>query len=138
MKLDAHGLEIELRPARVADDEGWCRVHVYAEASGFSGRFEAWLQVEDLARFRRELAAMYASVGRASTATLASAEPDIWVELTMRTLGGIAGRYELESERRDGAATMLSGAFELDQSFLPELQESVGLLIQQLQGQNVA
>lgn len=137
MKLSTHGLYIEISPARAADDEDWCRVHVAAEANGFTGRFEAWLQVGDLVQFQRELLAMHESVGRESTATLSSAEPGIRIELVMHALGGITGQYELESERRDGTATNLSGAFELDQSYLPSIQEGVGGLVEQLQGKNL-
>jgi hypothetical protein len=61
MKLTAHGLRIELRPRRTADDEEWVRVQVLVAAHGFTGDFEAWLQVSDLARFENELRVMYDS-----------------------------------------------------------------------------
>lgn len=132
MRLTAHGLRIELLHRRAADDEDWVRVQVVAAAHGFTGDFEAWLQLGDLLRFERELGLMYESVGKPGTATLASAEPDIQIELTMHPLGSIVGRYSLECE-----PNVLSGSFELDQSFLPELRQSIGELAEQLRGTNV-
>ncbi len=128
MKLSAHGLHIELVPVTRADSEEWARVRVIIRVSGFQGDFEAWLQSSDLQRFAKELATLYQSVGKPAIATLASAEPDIQVTLTMHALGSITGKYALESERPDGVPTVLSGAFALDQSYLPELQQSVEAL----------
>jgi len=134
MDLSTHGLHLELRPACTADGEGWCRVQVKVRANGFRGEFESWLQLNDIERFKNQLSAMSASIGKVCIATLASAEPDIRMELSMHPLGNITGRYALESERRDGIATMLSGAFDLDQSFLPSLQQGIDELLEQLQG----
>jgi hypothetical protein len=138
MKISCHGLTIELIPLRSFDDEGWCRVQVQAVVPGFEGNCEAWLQSADLVRFESQIGAMYESVGLPGTATLASAEPDLEVVLTMQRMGGVSGRYRLESERRDGVPTVLSGAFEMDQSFLPALQGSVGELLSDLGGHHEA
>ncbi|WP_124948816.1 WapI family immunity protein [Sulfuriferula thiophila] len=137
MKLHAHGLHIELRPQRLVDDEDWVRVQVLVEANGFSGDFEAWLQLGDLTHFANEVGVMYESVGKSSTAVLASAEPDIIIKLEMQSLGGIVGNYSLESERPDGIPTVLSGAFNIDQSFLPSLRQSIDSLIVDLGGKHV-
>jgi len=137
MKLHAHGLQIELRPRRLVDDEDWVRVQVLIEANGFSGNFEAWLQLGDLERFANEIDAMYESVGESSTAVLVSAEPDIRINLAMQSLGGIVGTYALESERVDGIPIVLSGAFNIDQSFLPSLRQSIYSLIADLGGKHV-
>lgn len=135
MKLSSSGLQLELLARRRANDEDWCRVQVEARANGFRGEFEAWLQTADLERFSSAVDHMYKSVGQANIATLSSAEPDIVVSLTMHPLGGIDGRYRLESERRDGAPTVLSGVFEIDQSFLPVLHESIETLLSELRGE---
>jgi len=132
MKLSANGLRIELLPRRAADDEDWVRVQVVVAARGFTGNFEASLQLSDLLRFERELAVMYDSVEKRATAALSSAEPDIQIELAMQPLGSIVGKYSLECE-----PTVLSGTFELDQSFLPELRQSINALAEQLRGENV-
>lgn len=134
MKINTHGLTLEVVAQETADEEGWCRVHVHALAPGFEGNFDAWLQTCDLDRFGTEIGHLYDAVGQPGTATLASTEPDIEVVLTMGRMGGISGRYRLESERRDGEATVLSGAFEIDQSFLPGLQGSVQALLAELGG----
>jgi len=120
------------------DDEDWVRVQVIVEATGFAGGFEGWLQLEDLKRFKHEVEVMYAEVGTPMNATLGSAEPDIWVQMRSLPLGNIEGTYRFESERRDGKPTALLGAFSLDQSFLPELAQSIMVLVTELGGSNVA
>ena len=75
---------------------------------------------------------MYASVGQSLSALLASAEPGIYVRLAMQPLGAMLGTYALESDRAEGTPTVLSGAFQIDQSFLPSLQASVETLVHEL------
>jgi hypothetical protein len=110
---------------------------VLVETNGFVGDFEAWLQLGDLERFANEIGAMYESVEKSSTAVLVSAEPDIQINLAMQSLGGIVGTYALESERPDGIPTVLSGGFNIDQSFLPSLRQSIYSLIADLGGKHV-
>lgn len=129
MKLVTGPFQLELSPKRTVDREDWVRAQAVVAAVGFAGNFEAWLQLEDLKRFQGQLEVMYAAIGTPRTADLMGAEPDIKVHLQSQPLGGILGNYRFESERREGAATALSGSFELDQSFLPELAESVRGLI---------
>ena len=132
MKLSAHGLQLELLPRGLVDDEDWVRVQVVTVVNGFHGEFEAWLQSTDLDRFRREINSLYVAVGQAGKATLASAEPEIEIVLTMRPNGAVDGTYKFESERRNGYATVLSGGFEIDQSFLPELERDIQVLLSEL------
>ena len=134
MNLSSGELTIELQPRRSVDDEDWVRVQVVVGANGFRGDFEAWLQLGDLSRFRDELEDMHQCVGQRKSAVLASAEPDIEVRLDMQPLGQIHGRYAFESERINGQPTVLSGSFEIDQSYLPRLRASVDSLIWQLGG----
>ena len=136
MNLVTQALQIRLLPLRVADDEDWVRVQVTLAASGFTGNFEAWLQLADLERFEQELAAMYLAVGKPATAELSSAEPGIFVHLEMQSLGSIVGEFSFESERPAGVPTVLKGGFAIDQSFLPELQQSVNALAIQLKAKN--
>jgi hypothetical protein len=136
MKLDTHGFSLELLARRTVDDEDWVRVQVVAAAPGFTGDFEAWLELNAIQRFKAEVQSMYEAVGKRGTATLGCAEPDISVELEMQPLGGILGTYRLESERLDGGPTVLSGAFSLDQSYLPGLVESLESLVAELQSKN--
>ncbi|MGZ8226109.1 MAG: WapI family immunity protein [Methylococcaceae bacterium] len=137
MKIHAQGLQIELCPRQLVDDEDWIRVQVLVEVNGFSGDFEAWLQLGDLERFANGIGAMYESVGKSSTAVLVSTEPDIHINLAMQSLGVIVGTYALESERLDGTPTVLSGAFNIDQSFLPSLHQSIYPLITDLGGKHL-
>lgn len=136
MKLTAGTFRIELFPRRRVDDEDWVRVQLVASALGFVADFEAWLQLEDLRRFGREVETMYSTLG--GIAELSSAEPDIRLRLTATSMGQIAGNYRFESEHREGGATVMSGAFELDQSYLPAVVASVGGLVAELGHQNVA
>jgi hypothetical protein len=132
VELRSDGLELHLRPAKLADGEGWAKVHVAVRTSGFGGEFTAWLEIDDLRRFADELHAMETNLGREAHASLAGAEPDIAIELTSNHLGHIAGHYVLESGRRDGVPTALSGAFDLDQSYLQAMQRDIKSLIAEL------
>jgi hypothetical protein len=132
MELRTHGLELHLHPVGQADSEGWSRVQVEVRVSGFLGRYTAQLQLEDLERFEDELQRMEDGLGQENRAALYSAEPDLSIELDMNRLGQIKGRYVFESERRDGVPTALTGAFEMDQSFLPSLRQQCAALASQL------
>ena len=136
MKLDTHGLSLELLARRTVDDEDWVRVQVVATAPGFTADFEAWLELNAIKRFKAEIRSMYEAVGKLGTATLRCAQTDINVELEMQPLGGILGTYKLESKRLDGGPTFLSGAFTLEQSYLPGLVESLESFIAELQSKN--
>ena len=116
---------MKLAPYSKADSEGWARVTVTLACYGFHGDFIAWLQVEDIRRFEAELLSMYRKIGNPSTARLCSREPDIHVELESDVRGHITGSYRLESERRNGTPTVLSGGFEMDQSFIPGLTQQL-------------
>jgi hypothetical protein len=109
------------------------RVEVEARVSGFIANYSAELQVEDLERFARELREMQDGLGRESTATLTSAQPDLLIELKMNRLGQISGRYAFESARRGGVPTVLSCAFDMDQSFLTSLQHGLATLVSAVQ-----
>ncbi len=138
MNLTAPALQLQLSPRRRADDEDWCRVQVVASAVGFAADFEAWLQTSDLERFAQELDAMYRSVGAPGTATLSSAEPNIYLEFSMQRLGGVTGKYMLQGEAEAGGSSTLAGTLEADQSFLPAIRESVLTLVSQLRQPNAA
>ncbi|KRH99694.1 hypothetical protein [Curvibacter sp. PAE-UM] len=138
MKIATRGLELELVVLRPADEEGWCRVRASVQVPGFDGEIEAWLQTDDLSRFAAELRALDENVGQPGSARLASAEPDIELVISTQRLGAISGRYRLESERREGVPTVLSGAFDADQSFLPGMVDDVKALLSELGGAHEA
>ncbi len=110
------------------------RVHVTAKADVFAGDFEAWLQLNDLVRFKTELEHMDANIGKSNSAQLVSHEPGVEVTLSMRPLGQIEGSYVFENENTGSGSTKLSGSFELDQSYLLALTSSVESLILELGG----
>ena len=138
MNLHTPTIQLQLSPRQRADDEDWCRVQVTASAGRFTADFDAYLQTADLERFADELEALHRGVVTPALATLASAEPNVYVQLSMQRLGGISGKYELQGEEGAGGTARLSGTFEADQSYLPSLQESVRTLISQLRSQNAA
>jgi hypothetical protein len=134
MKISAPGLELDVSARSLCTDEDWCWVHVTADVPGFAARFDAQLQAEDLSRFAAEVGRLHESVGEPGTATLSSYERGLEITLTMHKLGGILGRYRFESERIGGDPAVLSGPFEMDQSFLPALREEVLDLLGELKG----
>ena len=122
MQLRTPTFRVDLEALRRADDEDWARVRVEVDAGGFTGNFEAWLQVGDLDNFSKQLGALYENVGQAGTARLACAERGIDLSLSMETMGGIAGQYDFFDER---TSATLSGSFNIDQSYIPEWRNCV-------------
>jgi len=134
MKFRADGLALKIEPHSKADPEDWAKVLVESRCHGFTGHFIAWLQTEDLARFARQLSRMVTDIGQELTGTLVSAEQDLEFELKMDQRGHIKGSYRFESERRDGTPTVLSGAFDMDQTYIPLLLTQVQKLTERLRG----
>ena len=129
MELKATGLQMNLVPHSKADEEDWAKVALTIGCNGFRGEFVAWLQTRDIQRFRNELVTMYQSIGTPAKARLCSAEPDIDIELSSDWRGHIVGNYRFESERINGTPTVLSGGFEMDQSFIPDLTKQLEGLV---------
>ncbi len=117
MKIEAHGLSLELAPVNALDDKDWCRVRVIAEVPNFQATFVAYLQGADLKRFRKQVESLYSNVGNAGEATLTSVESGISLSLCSNVLGGIAGTYRLQGEFLEGGAPTLTGGFQMDQSY---------------------
>jgi hypothetical protein len=134
MKIDAHGLGLELLAVDLLDREDWCRVRVLAQVPGFHADFVAYLQGADLRRFRDDANAMYDAVGKPKEITLGSFEPGISLTLAMQTLGGIRGKYKFQGDFVEGGAPCLMGNFELDQSYLPSLSDGIDQLLAELAG----
>ncbi|MES2413170.1 MAG: hypothetical protein V4614_05170 [Pseudomonadota bacterium] len=134
MKINTHGLALELSLADPLDEEDWCRVRVVAEVPSFQASLVAFLQGADLARFRSEIETMYANLGKAADATLVSVEPGVSISLSIGTLGGIVGTYKLQEEFVEGGAPTLTGGFQMDQSYLPSLMDGIDKLLAELGG----
>ena len=75
---------------------------------------------------------MVDGLGRELKASLVSTELDLEIELRSDRRGQIDGSYRFVSERRDGIPTELSGAFDMDQTYIPPLLAQVRNLIESL------
>lgn len=137
MKLATHGLSLELQAQQRANGEDWVTVRTVVVVPGFNGDFEANLQLDDLLRFKAQLRSLYENACLPSKAILSSADPGVRVELNMQALGVIRGKYEFESTVVE-EPTVLSGGFSLDQSYLPNLIESIESLVSELRPANAA
>jgi hypothetical protein len=125
IELNAHGAAFVISVHQPADVEGWCKVRVEVRTNGFVGETIAWLEKESLERFGDDLGWMIQNLGKECTAHLCSVEPDLDIQIKMNRLGQIIGTFALESERREGVPTVLSGSFDMDQTFLPHLKTQV-------------
>ena len=129
MGLHTASFSLELTGRRIVDDEDWVRVWAEVTVGVFAGGLEAYLQLEDLRRFKREIELLHANVGVPGEAVLSGIEPFIHLDLKSDRLGSIAGTCKLEDE---SSCAQLSGTFSIDQSYLPELAVSVKNLIASL------
>lgn len=134
IEINADGANIKIEAHSRNLDDDWCRVRVHVQTNGFEGKTIAWLLEEDLRVFQKQLVLMMENLGTPSSARLYSAEPDLDIQLKMNRLGQIHGVFALESERRDGVPTVLSGSFEMDQTFLPPLDKQLQALLVQIKG----
>ena len=125
IEFRADGLALKMEAHSRAAAEDWARVLVESQSNGFHGQFIAWIQTEDLTRFANQLSRMVSDLGRELTASLVSAELDVYLELRSDRRGHINGSYRFESERREGTPTVLSGAFDMDQTYIPRLLAEV-------------
>ena len=132
--LNTHGASFIIVAHSPNDVEGWCKVHVQVETNGFHGETIAWLVTEGLISFEKDLGTMMQNIGKDSRARLCSPKPDLDIQLMMNHLGQIQGTFAIESERRDGIPTVLSGSFSMDQSFLPTLRRGINDLVKALKG----
>ena len=121
MKLNCHRFNLAIEPRSKAGPEGWLHFLVKIQVPGFQGKFEAEMQLEDLERFKIDLKNMYDTLGEECDASLVGAEPGIYLKLKSNKLGQVYCEYEFESERFDGKPTCLSGAFEIDQTYIKPL-----------------
>lgn len=133
MKLHTASFSLELKGRRGVDDEDWVRVWAEASIGVFAGGVETYLQLEDLRRFKHQVDLVHANVGTPSEAVLSCIEPGIYVKLKSDRLGSIAGTCRLEDEM---SGAELSGAFAIDQSYLPEIAASIAELIDVLASPN--
>ncbi len=134
IELNTHGASFTIAAHSPTDVEGWCTVHVQVETNGFHGETIAWLMTDGLISFETDLGIMMQNIGKDAQARLCSPEPDLDIQLTMNHLGQIQGTFAIESERRDGIPTVLSGSFSMDQSFLPTLRRQINNLVKALRG----
>ena len=125
MVLKCHRLDLIIKPAGKPGPEGWIHLDVRVSVPGFEGGFGAELQVEDLERFRNDLIHMDKHLGKDCKADLSGVEPGISISLESDKLGNIEGEYRFESDMYNGKPTCLSGAFNLDQTFLNPLIKSI-------------
>ena len=134
IEINAPGASFIISAHRPFDIEGWCKVHVEVKTNGFIGETDAWLEKASLERFGTDLGWMMQNLGKECTASLCCAEPDLDIQLKMNRLGQIAGTFALESERREGVPTVLSGSFDMDQTFLPQIKTQLRNLLMSLKG----
>jgi len=135
MRLQTHGLDLTLAAISRAGPDGWFMLQVTVVVPGFRGDYKCDFELDDLERFRGELAKMSSSVGRPIAARLGCVEPGVELDFAMNRVGQIHGRFELESQRPDGIPTSLVGGFSMDQSFLPSLSATVESLVQAARGE---
>ena len=130
MELHAHGLDLRVTPNFKGHQGDFARIAVEADAPGFSGRFDAWVERNDFMRFATGLESLDVNLRAGDTAVLDTIEGDFSLVLTMQSGGHIGGVYRFQGGWFDQTQpTVLSGAFTMDQSYLPELRKQVAALL---------
>lgn len=120
LELNGGSLHIRLDALSQLDDEDWCRISIDVTDSGFSANFNAYLQGRDVEYFAENLSVMYSEVGLLKEAVLQCHEPGVYIKLKSDKNGRIRGEYEFKNENQGEFHPVLSGIFDMDQSYLPD------------------
>lgn len=102
-------------------DGNWLLTEISVRVGAFRGTIRADLRTEELASFRSQLSAVYASLS--GEARLVSMEE--WIDL--RVTGDGLGHFDVEATVRDqaGGGNALQFGLELDQTHIPEMLASL-------------
>ena len=134
MELRGRGLDLSIRPVDVVDPRESEQVDISIRVAGFRGHYQVSSVVSELLSFDGELGALMRNLIPGRKAVLDFME-SVRVELIMGELGHIEGRYEFTTDSCGVGGmvpTMLTGAFTLDQSYLPALRREVVELLADL------
>ena len=128
MELLADGLELRISPLMSLHGQGPRRVDIEVEIPGFYGAYTACMQSSDFRQFEKELDLLEGGGDESRTATLATPERDLCVELTLGGSGHGHGHYRFDVSPGGPVSTSVTGAFEFESSLLPGLRRGVAEL----------
>ena len=128
MELLANGLELRISSLTSLRAQGPRRVDIEVEIPGFCGGYTACIQSSDFRRFAEELEQLEAGVDKKRTATLATQQRDLCVELTVDDSGAGQGSYRFDISPEEGVFASVTGAFEFDGSVIPLLRHDAAEL----------
>ncbi len=123
------GLSLALRAtdgsvmASAGPYENWAACEVAVDVPGFSGRFQWNVMPPEVLRFAADLEALHRKLPQGGEVTFRPCEPNVVLAFRLLSTGRVAGSYELRSEFVGGAR--LTGDFEADQSYLPDIVQSL-------------
>ena len=122
MELHAHGLMFKIGffvPGR----DGWMNCRAIVNAPGVRGEFDFGMMRVDLESFRSDLEKALAVVNWPCGVRLVSTDPGIDLSFRVERTGQVRGTFQF-----GGCGTsyaMLSGEFEMDQTFLGPLHSQL-------------
>ena len=128
MELLADGLELRISPLMSLHGQGPRRVDIKVALPGFYGAYTACMQSSDFRQFEEELEQLERGGDKSRTATLATREGDLCVELTVDGSGHGRGHYRFDVSPGGPVSTSVTGAFEFESSLLPGLRRGVAEL----------
>src|SRR5262249_41116961 len=103
--------------------ENWAACEVAVDVPGFSGRFQRQVMPPEVLRFASDLEALHDRLSKGGEVTFRPCEPNVVLAFRLLATGHVAGSYEFRSEFVGGAR--LTGNFEADQSYLPDVVQSL-------------
>jgi hypothetical protein len=113
---DAERVELRFNLPEATGRDGWVETYVDIVVKGFRGSIRAFVEIDDLVRFREQLARLHDTlVGRAE---LAPSESQIMLTVEGNGHGGMSVKGTAYTEACDG--NKLEFELALDQTFLVE------------------
>jgi hypothetical protein len=105
-------------------DGNWLRTSVVAHVGGFTGSYATDLRADEFRKFCEELRQLYQTLR--GDATFETLEGQVVLVFSGDGLGHVAVKAELMD--RAGTANLLRCAFDIDQTYLPAIIESLRTL----------
>ena len=125
MNISAPHFKLEMNPkTRLVEGNGgpyfdWITCDIDIVVPGIKANIEWIVMPSEIVRFSNGLEEIYRSLQPGSGAILHGAERNFELRVDLMDRGGLRCEYRLQASAADGAT--LTGYFEIDQSYIPEM-----------------
>jgi len=107
----------------------WIHLSLEIIARPFSGTLNWAALFNEFLSFKEQLEKLNKDLNPGDTAKLEGVEPGVQIELVLEKTGEVRGSYSVSTHYTDFDGPLLTGKFEMDQSYLPRIISAIGDLL---------